>query len=170
MTTYLLPGVYNAQGAGGIAYGPGGDGRMIVKIDPAALIANGGCTDASGNALAVPVTGFAADDVIQIARAPIGAFVDACEAYVHKVNTAGTTLDIGITGGVTDGFFEDINLQTLASQIDADADYAPGGSTSGLFFTAADAIDALVVTDVFLDGVVTICFRVFKLRGELAAE
>ena len=164
MTTYYLDGVIGTQG--GMAYAPGNDCKLSVKVDIPDLIANGGCTDVSGNALAVPATGFAAADVITFAKIPIGYIIDFCECYVHTINTAQAELDVGITGGTTDGLFEDADLHVLASSTDPNADYI-----AAAHFVAADSyLAGVVVTAAALQAVFTLSFHLYRLRPPLAAE
>ena len=165
MTTYYLKGVPGTT-HGGLAYAPGNDNKLTVKINVPDLIANGGCVDVNNNALAVPATGFAVDDVVTIASIPEGYVIDFCECYVHTINTAQAEANIGITGGTTDGLFEDADLHVLASSTDPDADYIAAAH----FCSAGSYLAFIPVTAAVLEAVFTLSFHTYRLRPICVAE
>jgi len=165
MATYYLKGVPGTT-HGGLAYAPGNDIKLSIKVDVPSLIANGGCVDVDGNALAVPSTGFAIGDVVTIASIPEGCIIDFCECYVHTINTAQAEANIGITGGTTDGLFEDADIHVLASSTDPDADYIAAAH----FCAAGSYLAFIPVTAAILEGVFTLSFHAYRLRAPCAAE
>lgn len=165
MATYYLKGTPGTT-HGGLAYAPGNDIKLSVKVDVPDLIANGGCVDVNNNALSVPATGFAIGDVVTIASIPEGYILDFCECYVHTINTAQAEANIGITGGDVDGLFEDADIHVLASSTDPNAAYI----TNAHFCAAGSYLAFIPVTAAILEGVFTLSFHAYRLRQPCVAE
>jgi hypothetical protein len=94
----------------------------------------------------------AQNDVIQALNIPADTLVIAVAVEVTTAEGEASTVDVGITGGDTDGFLDGISLATVDILTDTDAGYL--ASVQGYHFTAADTIDLLLPSAVTYDTAV----------------
>lgn len=168
MATYSLANAIVADGANGLAYDPNGV-RCSIEVDAAKILA-GTQKVYNSSGVAVTPSSIAVSDIIELVAMPVGAYVDACEVYVHTLEALTMSLDIGITGVSSDGFFENADIDgTLGSNVDMNADYCGGGTTGGYFFATANTIDLLCITAGLSTAKFTVSFKAKMLRAELSA-
>jgi hypothetical protein len=131
------------------------DAAFKVRIDLPALIANGGLVNTSGADVALPTTGFAAADILQVFSVPAGFWLHAVGVRVVTAEGAACTADLGnasatqthVLGANADGYMGTINLNSAVTQITLVADDGLGRNTgagtglSGVVFVTDGTID-----------------------------
>lgn len=153
MTTYYFNGQVTPAG---IPWRGPNQAAIQVKIDVPSLIANGGLTDSSGNALSVPSTGFSDEDIIKI---PVnaGTMIRANGLAVQVTTAEGgaCTCKIGcqtasqIHTGVADddGWMVDVNLNSVGYDMTAHDDGFGSDNFNGILFITDGYIDIEFNTD-----------------------
>lgn len=114
MTDYA----FKSRGAG-MAYGAPGDAPFMATIDIPDLIANGGLDSA------LPSTGFAATDLLQVFEVPAGFLLMHIGVRVKTAEGATCTADIGnasatqthLLAADADGYMGTLNLNSATTQI-----------------------------------------------------
>lgn len=132
-----------------------GDAPFKARINIPSLIANGGLVNTSGVDVALPATGFAASDILQIFSVPAGFWLHAVGVRVVTAEGAACTADIGnvsatqthVLGANADGYMGTLNLNSATTQITLVADDGLGGNTgagtglAGIVFITDGTID-----------------------------
>lgn len=127
-----------------------GDAPFRARINIPSLIANGGLVNTSGVDVALPATGFAASDVLQVFSVPAGFWLHAVGARVVTAEGAACTADIGnnsatqthVLGANADGYMGTFDLNSATTQITLVADDGLGKNTyEGIVFITDGTID-----------------------------
>lgn len=88
-------------------------------------------------------TDFTTSDVIQAFDIPANTMVLSAHCKVHKAEGASCTIDVG-DGSDTDGFLNDVNLNSTSTSVVTMHDYGYGTDHMlGRFYSAADTVDIL---------------------------
>lgn len=164
MTEYYLKGAPGIT-HDGLAYAPGNDIKLSIKINIPNLILERGCVDVNNKEMIVPGTGFAVNDILHIAAIPEGFVVDFCECYVHTVNAemeAGSAINIESLSGLYAG----IALDELGSSFETDLEYA----AKTHFCANGSYISIIPVLTAVLQAVFTVSFHAYRLRPSLVTE
>jgi hypothetical protein len=168
MTTYYYAGQITPNG---VPHKPAGQAMFRRRVDVPALIANGGLVDSSGNALALPSTGFAQNDILKVFAVGKGTLVKSGAVYLATAEGATCTIDVGVqsstqtdTGLDVDGWFDGIDMNASAGTFYSTVDDAGFGTDNypGVLYITDGHIDILwmtsadnetVVFDIAFDGV-----------------
>ena len=144
MTTYA----FKNRGHG-MPYVPPGDAPFKQNINIPDLIANGGL-EVSGVATALPSTGFAASDVLQVFEVPAGFLLMHVGVRVTTAEGAVCTADIGnasatqthLLAAAADGYMGTIDLNSAVTQTVLVADAHLGADNyMGVVFVTDGTID-----------------------------
>lgn len=125
------------------------------RISMPDLIAYGGLVNTSGVDVALPATGFAASDILQVFSVPAGFWLHSVGVRVVTAEGAACTADIGnnsatqthVLGANADGYMGTLNLNSATTQISLVADDGLGPNTGagtglmGIVFITDGTID-----------------------------
>ena len=145
-------------------------GKQIPRVclDVPDLIANGGLALKATPkvACALPSTGFAANDTLELFGFGKGTLVKRVNCRIATAGNAGATIDAGITGGDIDGFLDGSDI-TSAGTVYYTLDTVGYGTDTALgYFFAADGN----VTIIFLGAAVTTLIADFWAEAAFVAE
>jgi len=117
--------------------------------------AKGGLADTDGNAIALPSTGFGANDILQVFEVPKGFVLTSMGVNVFTAEGGACTADIGNASttqthlGVADanGYMDTIDLNSAVPQIVLVADAQLGcNNNMGVWFITDGTIDFTFIT------------------------
>jgi len=136
---------YCFKGEGyGLPYDAPGMQVLRRRLDVPDLISNGGLalTSAPNVATALPSSGFAATDTLDIFKVPKGTLVKRLCCRIVTAEGGTLTIDAGVTGADTDGFLDGVDMNASAGTVYYTTD-ALGYRTDnalGYFFAADGAV------------------------------
>lgn len=133
-----------------IPHGFHGFAQFKANINIPDLIENGGLVNTSGVDVALPATGFAAADILQVFSVPAGFWVHAVGIHVTTAEGATCTIDIGCNSATqthllaadADGMAANLNLNSATTQIGAVAAAQLGRDVNmGIVYITEGTID-----------------------------